>query len=254
MGGRKAVILLVFALLLTAIFSRGGPAESGSADTERSAAAKQRNEATGEGVRQPKPESETQRGKRLRDEALEGGYRVPCLYLYSPKTKAFYYNEEYVFHRESEAAARRLSQDRVIAVFLLAEGKPEELSPKEPAAYWNRSDSGFAIYFKRKFTTDYVFDEVIGGNRIALVKQNQKHALFGGDGEPQTDFVYNGVAQIAENYAAVRNGEFWGFADLSGEEIIPVVFDDAVVIDGDAAFVKVREKHGILVSRKPPPD
>lgn len=152
----------MFALLLAAIFSRGVPAESGSADTERSAAAKQRNEATGEGVRQPKPESETQRGKRLRDEALEGGYRVPCLYLCFPKTKAFYYNEEHVFHRES--------------------------------------------------------------------------------------------AQIAENYAAVRSGEFWGFADLSGEEIIPVVFDDAVAIDGDAAFVKVRENTVFWISRKPPPD
>lgn len=153
----------MFALLLAAIFSRGGPAESGSADTERSAAAaKQRNEAAGEGVRQPKPESETQRGKRLRDEALEDGYRMPYLYLCFPKTKAFYYNEEYVFHRES--------------------------------------------------------------------------------------------AQIAEHYAAVRSGEFWGFADLSGEEISPVVFDDAVAIDGDAAFVKVRENTVFWISRKPPPD
>ncbi len=174
----------------------------------------------------------------------EGGFRIPYLYIYSAKTKAFYYDEEYAFHRERTETVRKLSKDRIISVFLPANGSVEDFLDRVPEDFW--SNSGFAIYFNGKFMTDFVFDEVIGGNQIAIVKQNQKYALAGSDGQLRTDFVFDEVSPVAARYIAVKSEGLWGFIDPFGKEVIPSVFDDAIVIDDDTAFIKVHGKYGIL--------
>ncbi len=187
-----------------------------------------------------------QTGKAISSIEPEGGFRMPYLYLYSEKSKTFYYNENYAFHWEPTETVDKLSKDRVISVFLSANESVEDYLYREPEDFWSKNDSGFAVYFNGQFMTDFVFDEVIGGNQIAIVKRNQKYALAGSDGKLRTDFVFDEVSPIATRYIAVKSEGLWGFVDPFGKEVIPFAFNNAVVIDDARAFVEIYGKYGIL--------
>ena len=168
----------------------------------------------------------------------EDGFRVPYLYIYSGESGDFFYNEDHGFHPEPAKRVRQLSQDKVISVYLLAQGQADEVGEEKLRDFWAKDAAGFAIYFNGTFATDFIFDEVIGGNSVAIVKQGQRYALAGGDGELRTDFIFDEVFPVVKKYAAVKEQGVWGFTDSFGQEVIPFAFEDALIIDEDRAFVK----------------
>ncbi|MCL1851827.1 MAG: WG repeat-containing protein [Peptococcaceae bacterium] len=77
---------------------------------------------------------------------------------------------------------------------------------------------------------------------------NEKFALANRQGSV-TDFIYDGYDQAystqTNSLAMMKDGK-WGFVDATGKYVIDPVFDDAISIDNDHAFVKQNGKWGII--------
>ena len=115
---------------------------------------------------------------------------------------------------------------------------------------WDDVDAGFndgkAVYGNGRFVSDFIYDDVIGGNSIAFVGSGGKYAFADIEGVLLTDFVYDEVASVAKKYVAVRKGEAWGFVDMDGREALPFSFEHVENIDENTAFAKYRGLYGIL--------
>ncbi|MCL2194772.1 MAG: WG repeat-containing protein [Oscillospiraceae bacterium] len=62
-----------------------------------------------------------------------------------------------------------------------------------------------------------------------------------------TDFVYDDVPWGNNlGIIAVRQGERWGTVDHNGDLIIPLMFENIVLIDEETAFVRYNGRYGIL--------
>ncbi|MCL1853940.1 MAG: WG repeat-containing protein [Peptococcaceae bacterium] len=82
---------------------------------------------------------------------------------------------------------------------------------------------------------------------------NKKYAIANKDGI-LTDFIYDGcdmyyssffTAHDTDSIAMAINGN-WGFVGSDGKFIIEPVFEDAISIDAERAFVKQNGKWGII--------
>ena len=193
-------------------------------------------------------------GGVLQETYPTGGFRDPFSYGFYPETDEFFYNEEYEFEPEEKDLVMRKSQNTAICVYEVERVFSDYPDPDYPDYFWYESKGEgmpkCAIYFNGGFVSDFVYDDVIGGNSIAFVRQNDKYAFADSAGNLITEFVYDDVAEIAKGYVAVKKGSAWGFADASGKEVIPFIFEDAVNIDADTAFVKHNGKYGILDVKK----
>jgi len=181
-------------------------------------------------------------GEALREVPITGGWRTPYDYGYDPKTGTFYYNLEYDYYPEDGDTVIRESMDYVISVH-----EVEVFSGGGSGSGFNANPFyKAAIYANGKFVSDFIYDEVISGNKIARVRLNAKYAFADNTGELLTDFLFDEVSANSDSNIAVRKDGYWGFVDPSGNELIPYVFVDALSIDADSAFVKHNGKYGIL--------
>ena len=84
---------------------------------------------------------------------------------------------------------------------------------------------------------EYGIDGYIGLGKFAFAN---RYGLI-------TDFIFDGIDQKQSTTSfAVKVGNRWGFINSSGQQIIDFVFEDAVSIDDQRAFVKYNGKWGII--------
>ena len=63
---------------------------------------------------------------------------------------------------------------------------------------------------------------------------------------PVTEFIFEDYDKFYSNIMAMKIDGKWGFVDMSGKFIIDPVFEDAISIDDEHAFVKHNGKWGII--------
>jgi len=176
-------------------------------------------------------------GDIIAETGPSGGFYVPYSYGYHSDSDTFFYSLEYEYIPESTKTVVLESLDTIISVHEL------EMSYDH---YEYKEDSKYAIFYNGEFVSGFIYDEVIGGNSMALVMNGGKYAFAGADGNLLTNFIFDDIAVIAKGYIAVKVGDYWGFVEASGKEVIPFIFEDAVNIDECAAFVKYNGMYGIL--------
>ena len=176
-------------------------------------------------------------GEAIRETEPTGGFGHPHQYGYYADTMIFYYDEQYEFLPEKDETLYAKSQNAVLCIY--------ELEPNEWGLDY-KENGKYAIYYDGRFVSDFIYDDVIGGNGIAFVRQNDKYAFADANGNLLTDFAFESVSQIVGQYIAVQQGGAWGFVDLAGKEMIPFIYADAMNIDEKTAFAKYNGKYGIL--------
>lgn len=77
---------------------------------------------------------------------------------------------------------------------------------------------------------------------------NKKHAIAYG-ATFVTDFIYDyedDKENNVRNIIVVRLNDKWGILDKDGNVVIPLCFEDIILIDEETAFAKYTDKYGIL--------
>ncbi|MDR2543636.1 MAG: WG repeat-containing protein [Treponema sp.] len=84
---------------------------------------------------------------------------------------------------------------------------------------------------------------------------NSKYAISFGS-TFLTDFIYDQPDNLSDflvykNAIPVSIDGKWGFINIEGKTVVPLIFDHVASYDGDTAFVKINGKYGIIDVRSP---
>ena len=176
-------------------------------------------------------------GKVIQETEPTGGFGPPYIYGYDIESAMFYNNLEYEYYIEDIEEVIKKSKNTTLSVYEFKLNEDGENSIE---------NAKYAVYRNGVFLSKFIYDNVIGGNSVAFVQKNGKYAIFGSKGELLTDFIYDAVCENAVCYVAAKNGDYWGFLDLNGNEILPFMFENIVNTNKSYAFVKYNGKYGIL--------
>ena len=169
------------------------------------------------------------------------------MYGYYPEGDLFFWPMSYFELYEDESTIVQTSNGRAISVSEVEKHPADEYNDEY---YMMKPDSKWALYANGKFVSDFIYENIIGGNSGAFVKSGGKFAVSDLEGNVLTDFVYDDVSILFYGFAAVKKGSKWGFIDGAGNELLPFKYEHAVVIDENTAFVKYNGLYGILDVKK----
>jgi hypothetical protein len=101
-------------------------------------------------------------------------------------------------------------------------------------------------------TSGEYIDFAFAGSGIFAAKLTENSLRYvNGAGVPLTETVYAGLwgnSRVGDGrILAIKNGKY-GYLDMSGEEIIPLIYDDARTFSDGAAAVCLNEKWGVIGS------
>jgi hypothetical protein len=96
---------------------------------------------------------------------------------------------------------------------------------------------------------EYIDFAFAGGGIFAAKLTENSLRYVNGAGVPLTETVYAGLwgnSRVGDGrILAIKNGKY-GYLDMSGEEIIPLIYNDALTFSGGAAAVCLNEKWGLI--------
>ncbi|MCB9197515.1 MAG: WG repeat-containing protein [Flavobacteriales bacterium] len=76
------------------------------------------------------------------------------------------------------------------------------------------------------------FDDVkVTWDRKLIVRVGNKYGLFNGDGSSITPIIYDEMKDLEYGLSPVKKDGKWGFVDIRGELVIPMLFDNAQNFD-----------------------
>ncbi|MBQ9987954.1 MAG: WG repeat-containing protein, partial [Erysipelotrichales bacterium] len=72
------------------------------------------------------------------------------------------------------------------------------------------------------------------------------YGLMDGEGHVLTTEVYDGIANVLNDYVYVHRDGLYGFLNTKGEEIIPLMYEDAMYVYNEQAIVMKDGKYGAI--------
>lgn len=85
-------------------------------------------------------------------------------------------------------------------------------------------------------------------NRLAIVQHNDKYAFIDKTGKLKTDW-YDYASQFSDGLAKVGLEKKWGYIDSRGQQVIPLVYDDAMSFSYGFARVEVDGRQLVINKR-----